>query len=227
MEDRLAQLLRALVEEYVASAEPVASQSLVDRECLDVSSATVRNWLVELEEEGYLLQPHTSGGRIPTEKGYRFYVERFVTPKPASKRDQEMLSKVVSASDEEERRWKGMAKALADLSGEASLVGLNEADTFYTGLSQLFAQPEFKNWQRVVSLTEVLDRLDETLQGLRRSSIPEPRILLGRDCPFGPLCGLAVVSVPRGLMGILGPMRMDYQRALSLLSSAFSLFQKT
>lgn len=221
MEDRLAHLLRTVVDEYVSTAEPVASQALVDRYRMEVSSATVRNWFAELEEQGYLVQPHTSGGRVPTEKGYRFFVERFVVPKPASRRDQETLAKAFSSATDEERRLKALAKSLADLSGEASLVGLNEADTYYTGLSQLFAQPEFKNWQRVVSLTEILDRLDEALYAFRGRHIPEPHILLGRDCPFGPSCGFVVVSVPQGVIGVLGPLRMDYQRALSLLTSAF------
>jgi transcriptional regulator of heat shock response len=73
---------------------------------------------------------------------------------------------------------------VAERSGQAVVVGLERADTFYTGLSQLFSQPEFKQWQRVVTLTEILDHLDEVLAGLRQSSYAKPRILLGRACPF-------------------------------------------
>ncbi|HEU0050758.1 MAG TPA: hypothetical protein VFQ60_01740 [Patescibacteria group bacterium] len=220
MEERLQSLLKTVIEEYVATALPVGSQYLVSRYHLDVSSATIRHWFVELEQEGFLTQPHTSGGRIPTEAGFRFYVEAFVQPKPSSKRDRELLQKAATVPKEDGRRLKNVAKALADLSGQATVVGLNEADTFYTGLSQLFTQPEFHNWQQVVSLTEILDRLDETLQNLRKQSFPEPKILLGNDCPFGPGCGVILASVNRGLIGILGPLRMDYQLGFSLIHSA-------
>lgn len=219
MDERLSDLLRIVVEEYVAAAEPVGSQHLVSRYRLEVSPATVRNWFSELEEGGYLTQPHTSGGRIPTEKGYRTYIERFVRPKPAAKRERDALQKTAEAAADGERQWKSVAKHLAELSGLALIVGLNEADTFYTGLSQLFSQPEFKDWQRMVSMTEVLDRLDETLNTLRRQKLQGAQILIGRECPFGPGCGSVVISTDDGLIGILGPLRMDYQYALSLMTS--------
>ena len=75
LDPRSQQILRAVIEEYVTTAEPVGSQTLVDRYGLGVSSATVRNVLAELEEQGYLTHPHTSAGRVPTDAGYRLYVE--------------------------------------------------------------------------------------------------------------------------------------------------------
>jgi heat-inducible transcriptional repressor len=223
MEERLLQLLETIVEEYISTAEPVGSQSLVDRHHLDVSSATIRNWCTELEEAGFLTQPHTSGGRVPTEEGFRTYVREFVREKPASKRERELLEKAKLVTDESDRKIKNIAKALADLSNQAVVVGLAEADTFYTGLSQLFAQPEFKNWQRVVSLTEVLDRLDDALNAMRKNVLTEPRVFLGRECPFGPACGCVMVSLPHGFLGILGPLRMDYQHGLSLIQTTLQL----
>ena len=71
MDERRSSLFQAIVEEYIASAQPVGSQALVSRYNLEVSPATVRNWCAELEEEGLLMQPHTSGGRIPTEQGFQ------------------------------------------------------------------------------------------------------------------------------------------------------------
>ncbi len=223
MEPRLTGLLQAIVEEYIETAQPVGSQHLVERHKLGVSSATIRNWCAELEAAGYLMQPHTSGGRIPTEQGFRTYVTEFVEIKPAHKRERDLLERAYQLSTDDERRLKGLAKALADLSGQAVIVGSGEADTYYTGLSQLFAQPEFRNWQQVVSLTEVLDRLDEALNAVRQTTIQEPTVLLGHECPFGPSCATILVTVPSGLIGILGPIRMDYVQAVSLMSSAFHL----
>jgi transcriptional regulator of heat shock response len=228
MEQRLLELLRLVVEDYVATGEPVGSQRLVEECRLDVSPATVRNWFTELEELGCLMQPHTSGGRIPTEKGFQAYVEAFIQLKPAAKRDHEVLAQALQAPAPESARVKALAKLLADRSGQAVVVGLERADTFYTGLSQLFSQPEFKQWQRVVTLTEILDHLDEVLGGLRRSSYEQPSILLGRACPFGAICGSTVISLSdRAFIGILGPLRMDYQHATSLLLSSKQLFSQT
>jgi len=83
-DDRKLAVLRAIVEDYVATQEPVGSRALVERHSLGVSPATVRNDMAALEEEGFITQPHTSAGRIPTDKGYRLFVDRLTTLKPMS-----------------------------------------------------------------------------------------------------------------------------------------------
>ena len=83
-EDRRLAVLRAIVEDYVSTREPVGSKALVERHRLGVSPATVRNDMAALEEEGLIAQPHTSAGRIPTDKGYRFFVDRLTQLKPMS-----------------------------------------------------------------------------------------------------------------------------------------------
>jgi heat-inducible transcriptional repressor len=84
LDDRKLAVLRAIVEDYVSTTEPVGSKSLVDRHGLDVSPATIRNDMAVLEDQGYIAQPHTSAGRIPTEKGYRLFVDRLSSIKPMS-----------------------------------------------------------------------------------------------------------------------------------------------
>lgn len=219
MEDRLRQLMTLVVEDVIATGEPVGSQHLVETYELDVSPATIRNWFVELENEGFITQPHTSSGRVPTEKGYRFYVEQLMQPRQLSKREMQDLDRSLSAAQDGQRRTKSLAKAAAEISGAAVVVGLDEADTFYTGLSQLFAQPEFRNWQRMVSLGQILDRLDEVLQLVRKRTFDAPTILIGKECPFGNACSSLLMTATDGtLFGILGPQRMDYRRCLALLT---------
>src|SRR6476469_9817061 len=82
--DRKLDVLRAIVEDYVATEEPVGSKALVERHGLGVSPATVRNDMAALEDEGYITQPHTSAGRVPTDKGYRLFVDRLSQVKPLS-----------------------------------------------------------------------------------------------------------------------------------------------
>ncbi len=85
LDDRKLAVLRAIVRDYVSTMEPVGSKSLVDRHHLDVSPATIRNDMAVLEEQGYIVQPHTSAGRIPTDKGYRLFVDRLSGIKPLSR----------------------------------------------------------------------------------------------------------------------------------------------
>ena len=84
LDERKLAVLRAIVEDYVSTTEPVGSKSLVDRHGLDVSPATIRNDMAVLEDQGFIAQPHTSAGRIPTEKGYRLFVDRLSSVKPLS-----------------------------------------------------------------------------------------------------------------------------------------------
>jgi heat-inducible transcriptional repressor len=98
MDDRKLQVLRAIVTDYVSSQEPVGSKALVEKHDLGVSPATVRNDMAALEEEGYITQPHTSAGRIPTDKGYRLFVDRLGTIKPLSSAEQRAIQTFLSGA---------------------------------------------------------------------------------------------------------------------------------
>lgn len=219
LEPRLLRLLQAVVEAYETTAQPVGSQTIVDTCHFEVSSATVRNWFAELDEAGYLVQPHTSGGRIPTEKGYQLYVHSFVQPKPLKKDERKPLEE--AATQASASRHKHLARAVADLTELAVFARIGGIDSYYTGLSQLFAKPEFRDWNRVVSLSEVLDRLDDALHQLPASG--EPRILIGSASPFGPACSVLYLGRDDLVFGILGPLRLNYQRAYSALLAANDL----
>jgi heat-inducible transcriptional repressor len=98
VEDRKLAVLRAIVEDYVATEEPVGSKALVERHGLGVSPATVRNDMATLEDEGYIHQPHTSAGRVPTDKGYRLFVDRLGTVKPMSAAERRAISTLLDGA---------------------------------------------------------------------------------------------------------------------------------
>ena len=98
LDDRKLAVLRAIVTDYVRSREPVGSRTIVERYHLDVSSATVRNDMAALEDEGYIAQPHTSAGRIPTDKGYRFFVDRLSAMKPLSNAEKRAITAFLSGA---------------------------------------------------------------------------------------------------------------------------------
>ena len=114
-EERRIAVLRAIVQDYVATEEPVGSKALVERHGLNVSPATVRNDMAALEDEGYLTQPHTSAGRVPTDKGYRLFVDRLGSVKPLSARrearDRRASSTVPSTSTTSSRAASGCSRS--------------------------------------------------------------------------------------------------------------------
>ncbi|MHB8831435.1 MAG: hypothetical protein ACYC44_04980 [Patescibacteria group bacterium] len=218
MEDHLGQILKLVIDQAIQTGEPVGSQFLVDQYDLKVSPATVRNYFAELEESGFIMQPHTSSGRLPTEKGYRYYLQNLIKPKALTKKETSDLSEAAKFDKEENRRLKALAKAMAELAENATVIGIGNMDSYYTGLSNLFGQPEFKDWNRIVSMSDILDRLDEVLGKLRHVRFDEPTTLIGSECPFGAMCGSVLLTAPQGcLIGILGPMRMDYSQAIALM----------
>lgn len=215
MTDRQSQLLTNLVERYITKAEPISSGSLADR--LKVSSATVRNDLAMLEKQGYIYQPHTSAGRVPTIAGYQYYLEHALELKKPTANQQEEVLQGLKAQEP----VKGVAKNVSELTKQAVLVAFTPCDFYYTGISKLFAQPEFNDQQTVINISVVLDSLDEMLQSVYEQVGDEPTILIGDQNPFSNQCALIALqtrlSTKPGVFAILGPLRIDYGRMTGLL----------
>lgn len=122
LDDRKLAVLRAIVTDYVARREPVGSKALVDRHNLDVSSATIRNDMAVLEEEGYITQPHTSAGRIPTDKGYRLFVDRLATVKPLSMSERRAISTFLTGALDMDDLVLRTVRLLAQLTRQVAIV---------------------------------------------------------------------------------------------------------
>ena len=214
MENRQQQLLQHIIEEYVASAQPVASGLIADKYMTDISSPTVRSVMQELERAGYIRAPHTSAGRIPTENGYRFYIENLLSDKELSPKRQEALTQIIKDSRHYENKVKALAKKTAELANQAVLVAFTPNNVYYTGLSNVFGQPEFESHDLVLGLSQVIDHLDDVMSKIHKRLDDDIAVLLGRDNPFGQECGSILATVDfdggRGVIGILGPMRMHY-----------------
>jgi heat-inducible transcriptional repressor len=122
LDDRKLDVLRAIIEDYVATREPVGSKALVDRHSLGVSSATVRNDMAVLEEEGYIVQPHTSAGRVPTDKGYRVFVDRLSTVKPLSPAERRAISTFLEGAVDLDEIVTRSVRLLAQLTRQIAVV---------------------------------------------------------------------------------------------------------
>ncbi|WP_300387790.1 heat-inducible transcriptional repressor HrcA [uncultured Nocardioides sp.] len=121
-EDRRLAVLRAIVEDYVSTEEPVGSKALVERHGLGVSPATVRNDMAVLEEEGYITQPHTSAGRVPTDKGYRMFVDRLTTVKPLSSAEKRAISSFLDGAVDLDDVVQRSVRLLAQLTRQVAVV---------------------------------------------------------------------------------------------------------
>ena len=122
VEDRKLNVLRAIVEDYVATQEPVGSKALVDRHQLGVSPATVRNDMAALEEEGFITQPHTSAGRIPTDKGYRLFVDRLSNVKPLSAAEKRAITTLLEGAVDLDDVVQRSVRLLAQLTRQVAVV---------------------------------------------------------------------------------------------------------
>ncbi len=227
LSERQQLILSTLIKEYVKSAQPVASGILVEKYHLDISAATVRNELMYLEEAGYIYQPHTSAGRVPTEKAYLLELAA-VSAKKRDLRpsDRDNLESALSANE----NLKPAAKVLAELSGNAVFWAFHKNDLYHTGLSNLFGQPEFKQTEIVCDVSQVIDRMEEIIDNLFNDLPDGPKVFLGEDNPFGAFLGTVILKYRRdgvsGLVGIMGPLRMDYHRNLSLISYLHEYFKQ-
>lgn len=221
LETRKNQLFQAIVRQHIALGEPIGSKVLVEQAGLDCSSATVRNDLAALEQDGYLTHPHTSAGRVPTEKGWRMYLEQFLKEVPVPKKSQDALGKAKAEGTDDNHSLKQVAKTLAELSQQTAIIGFGPDDTYYTGLSHLFNKPEFAELDLMQHLSEVIDHLDTAMRKLLRSSTTnDVQVLVGSDNPIDERCSLLVIRpahVEDRVFALLGPMRMDYDRLLPLV----------
>lgn len=227
MNTRQKQVLSAIVELYTKTAVPVGSQVLLEHFEFPVSSATLRNDMVLLEEEGFLYQPHVSAGRIPTDQGYRFYVEEMMGDEELSRDDQRKLQKeLLVMKAKQARMGRSTAKLLSALSGNLALSGLVGKDELYDfGIKELMDKPEFQEIDELCRLVETLDSLDEKLDGIMlKLKDGKTHIFIGTENPVSGIDNCSMIVAPyqnrageKGMLAIIGPKRMNYAKSKSLI----------
>lgn len=226
-ENRRLQILEAIVREYLESAEPVGSGTVVAKYDLGVSSATVRNDMAELEDRGFLEQPHTSAGRRPTESGYRLYVEEFVKRRKAE-RDAQIAAAIAEAMqsvvETQQAAMRQFARAIAGMTGETVFVSFGDDSVHVTGMSNMLAKPEFREAELLREFSEAFDRFDELVGEMFSRIDCGVEVMIGNDNPFGRQFSSVVArsespSSGRSVFGVIGPQRMDYDRNVRVLET--------
>jgi heat-inducible transcriptional repressor len=219
MESRKEKILLIILKEHIKTGAPVGSGVLVEKYNLDASPATVRNEMAVLEEDGYIIQPHTSAGRVPTEKAYRFYLENLKEKNLSSVEESELKKVLKEANDE---NFKKAAKIIAQFSGNAVFWAFHKRNLYYTGISNLFQQPEFAEADLIYDISAVIDRLDEIIDEVFDDISFETEILIGKENPFGSFCGTILTKYKvgefAGVFGIISPMRADYAKNKAIIN---------
>ncbi len=228
MDKRKEKILTTIIREYIKSGVAVASNSLVEKYDLGVSSATIRNEMADLEEAGYIMQPHTSAGRIPTEMAYNFFLKD-LKPKKINDNILQLLNELLQEKDEVS--FKKVAKVLSEISNSAVFWAFHRHNLYYTGIANLFKQPEFlavnskmptdRNYELIYDISSVIDRLEDIIDDIFEKIKDGENIWLGSENPFGNFCGSIVIKYrigeKIGVFGLIGPMRMDYEKNITIM----------
>lgn len=218
MDKRKQLILYTIIKEHIRTGAPVGSSILVDKYKIKASPATVRNEMADLENEGYIVQPYTSAGRIPTEKAYYLYIDELKQKKLLEK-EEVLISQALLEKDRDS--FKQVAKIISSMSKLAVFSAFHRRDLYYTGLSNFFQQPEFGQVGLVYDMSAVIDRMDEIIEQLFDKTDFGKQIMIGSENPFSNLCGTVLIKYKfgenTGMFGILGPIRMDYDRNVSFV----------
>jgi len=227
MTDRQALILAAIIEQYAEVAVPVGSVMLA--KLFGVSSATIRSEMARLEDAGMITQPHTSAGRIPTDKGYRSYVNQLTqAQESALARPAKALETRVARAGRADLAIRSAADMLVELTNNVGLATIGD-QLYLSGFSRLFTQPEFMQGP----VHEVARLLDNIEPWLREAAPNEPlSVYIGSENPIGKSSGCSlIISRFRSpysdfsYIGVLGPTRQSYREVMQLVGHAGTVLE--
>ena len=226
---RQKEILCQIVEEYAETASPVGSVTMA--QLFGVSSATIRAEMARLEALGLIAQPHTSAGRVPTDAGYRFYVNNIENgamgfdesdvARKSFERGAHAIEVRIASQSQADAAIRRAVDSLVELTGNLGLATIG-GQLYLSGISRLFTQPEFMDTRRVQAVAKLLDNLEPWL---REAAPGEPlNIFIGQENPIGKNSEVSLIISKfrspfsdRSYIGVLGPTRQNYSRVMSLV----------
>jgi transcriptional regulator of heat shock response len=224
-ESRRRSVLSATINKYIQKACPVSSEDIAKD--FDLSPATIRNIFSELETAGYLTHPYTSGGRIPTDKGYRYYVDFLNSQMELL---DEEKSRIMHAYNRRAKRLEDALEETSEFISESSrytgIVSFLEWQDrlLYKGIGRILEQPEFKDSQKIKLLINALEEKRNLLEIINRDFNDKVKVYIGQELGSDMAdCSLVVSSYrkkkrPQGKLAVLGPARMEYDYIIPMLA---------
>lgn len=225
LQERQKSILEAVIQDYIRTARPVASRELARESDWGLSPATIRSELLRLDELGYLEQPHTSAGRIPTDKGYRFFVDNLLTEAELNAGENEMMRRTFNIPDPEEF-VRELTKTISRIAGAFAAAGTQDEELFYeSGFAEILAEPEFSEPQRAQAFGRLADFLDEELGRILPYLEDEgDHIWIGGENPWKEARQYAMILSSwehpagfRGFMSIVAPRRTNYSKHKAII----------
>ncbi len=225
-------LLNRIVEEYINSAQPVSSQLIEKKYRLGVCPATIRNDMAALTEEGFLSQPYTSAGRVPTDKGYRFFVDELLEKGFSHSRKASAVEEMLS--EEAQDLWSMMShlsRFMAAASSNLATIHLLERDFFWKeGWEEVLKEPEFEEKDFREDFTDFIKEFEGEVKNLKVSDSIE--IYIGRENPFKRTKNFSIITSKcffpeqgEGIISLVGPKRMSYRKNIGLVDSIIKAFE--
>ena len=236
--ERQKEILCQIIEEYAETAAPVGSVTMA--KLFGVSSATIRAEMARLEAMGLIAQPHTSAGRVPTDAGYRYYVNylngddedtaQTEADRRSLERSTHALEVRVNSQSRADAAIRGAVDALVELTGNLGLATI-DGQLYLSGISRLFTQPEFGDTRRVQAVAKLLDNLEPWL----REAAPGEalNIFIGHENPIGKNSEVSLIISKfrspysdKSYIGVLGPTRQNYMRVMGLVKHAGMMLEE-
>ena len=230
-------ILSVTINHYIRTVAPVSSETIVKESRLDVSSATVRNILAELEKEGYLTHPHTSAGRIPTQYGYRYYVDHLMNEIQLLEDEKNRIKEeYVKESSELENLLEKTSEVLTDATHYTSIISVDGWGNrlFLRGTSLILQHPDYqKDIDKIHTILKTLEEKERMLEVLNRALRHKVDIYIGQEIACKPInsCSLVITGYKTrqgvsGRMAVLGPTRMNYERVVSTFEYLTELMEE-
>ncbi len=229
-------ILGIVVEQYIRTVTPVSSGFIAEKFFPELSSATIRNILADLEREGLLTHPHTSAGRVPTEEGYRYYVDNLMREIRLLDAEQRQIREEYERGVRDlEEILERTSETISGLTHCVSIVSVDgwQGRLFFRGTQFVVGGPDFSDWKRVRDILRILETKERLLQLLNRDLEQKIAFYIGHELALAEMEGCSLVvsryQIRRkcsGRLAVLGPTRMDYARVGSALDYCSRVLQE-
>ncbi|MDP2640950.1 MAG: hypothetical protein Q8P39_00195 [Candidatus Yanofskybacteria bacterium] len=225
---RQQEILEAIIEEHIKRASPVSSQVLGEARDFGLSSATLRSEMANLTEQGFLAQPHTAAGRVPTDKGYRFYVDSILEEQKGKRSFERLLQEM----EDEIQILQSLTRLLRASASGLTIAYLSDREFFWKeGWEEVLEEPEFEEHETVESFLRFLQDLENAF-AQEHLSAGELQVYIGKENPFSPVedfsiivSGLRLPKRQTGVLALAGPKRMAYPENIGALRQLLWYFQ--